>query len=153
MIFPQFFPYCACISLSTYFRKLNMYYMEVSCFLLFLIHISIIGYYQLYPTETSTKLSERKLDDLDFPVLFKICLNPAFNEDKIKEVGYYSLWSYFTGKGRWRNSNGSAVYGWAGHWENGSTISSVKGEPPIFLFLFNFFILEISTSHIVCLFF
>merc|ERR1711994_458129 len=73
-----------------------------------------------------TKLSERKLDDLDFPVLIKICLNPAFNEDKIKEVGYYSLWSYFTGKGRWRNSNGSAVYGWAGHWENGSTISSVK---------------------------
>ena len=103
-------------------------YIEVSCFLLFLIHISIIGYYQLYPTETSTRLSERKLDDLDFPVLFKICLNPAFNEDKIKEVGYYSLWSYFTGKGRWRNSNGGAVYGWAGHWENGSIVSSIKGE-------------------------
>ena len=110
-----------------YCRKLNMY-IEVSCFILFLIHISIIGYYQLYPTETSTRLSERKLDDLDFPVLFKICLNPAFNEDNIKEVGYYSLWSYFTGKGRWRNRNGAAVYGWAGHWENGSIVSSIKGE-------------------------
>ena len=109
-------------------------YIEISCFLLFLIHISIIGYYQLYPTETSTRLSERKLDDLDFPVLFKICLNPAFNENYIKEVGYYSLWSYFIGKGRWRNSNGGAVYGWAGHWENGSTISSIQGEPPILLF-------------------
>ena len=105
-----------------------MYYIEVSCFLLFLIHISIIGYYQLYPPETSTRLSERKLDDLDFPILFKICLNPGFDEDKIKEVGYYSLWSYFTGKGRWRNSNGGTVYGWAGHWENGSIVSSTKGE-------------------------
>ena len=76
--------------LIKYCRKLNMY-IEVSCFILFLIHISIIGYYQLYPTETSTRLSERKLDDLDFPVLFKICLNPAFNEDKIK--GHRTLFS------------------------------------------------------------
>ena len=100
--------------------------MEIICFITFLIHISFIGYYELFPMETSTRFSERKLDAIDFPILFKICINPAFDEEKLQQFGYSSLWSYFKGKSSWSNKK-KKMYGWSGHSENGSMVSSVKG--------------------------
>ena len=35
---------------------------------------------------------------MEFPILFKICLTPAFKMDKILESGYSNLWFYFMGK-------------------------------------------------------
>ena len=110
------------------------YYFKIICFITFLTHISFIGYYELFPMETSTRFSERKLDAIDFPILFKICINPAFDDEKLKQFGYSSLWYYFEGRSRWSNKK-KRIYGWSGHIENGSTVSSVQGNITVYEYL------------------
>ena len=53
---------------------------------------------------------EKDLDEIEFPVLFKVCITPAFKIEKIIESGYTNLWYYFMGKSKFSN-----IYGWAGH--------------------------------------
>ena len=62
------------------------------------------------------------MDEIEFPVLFKVCLTPAFKIEKILESGYSNLWYYFMGKSRFGITR--RTYGWAGHRENGSEIST-----------------------------
>ena len=52
-----------------------------------------------------------KLEELEFPVVFKISLIPGFNTTALNEAGYNDSWSYFQGKSKFDNS----TYGWAGH--------------------------------------
>ena len=102
------------------------------CFISFLTHTFIIGYYEVYPSETTTRFIKRRLDLIEFPVLFKVCLNPAFDEDKFRKFGYDNLWNFFLGRSVWTTGHGARVYGWAGHQENGSTLSSPEGDIPNF---------------------
>ena len=62
---------------------------------------------------------EQDLDEIEFPVLFKVCITPAFKIEKIIESGYTNLWYYFMGKSKFSN-----IYGWAGHTRNGTVIST-----------------------------
>ena len=62
---------------------------------------------------------DNDLDEIEFPVLFKVCITPAFKIEKIIESGYSNLYMYFMGKSRF-----GKIYGWAGHRENGSEVSS-----------------------------
>ena len=48
-------------------------------FLCYLVHMYFIFYNQILPAETFTRLEERHLDDIEFPVIFKICVTPALN--------------------------------------------------------------------------
>ena len=77
----------------------------------------------LHPTQTTTSILEQQLGEI--PILFKICVNPGFDMDKIKEAGYSDSYRYFLGKSQFDNN----TYGWAGHSnitdEEGST---VRGE-------------------------
>ena len=63
------------------------------------------------PTVTHTWEKDVKLEELEFPVVFKICLIPGFNTTALNEAGYDDSWSYFQGKSKFDNS----TYGWAGH--------------------------------------
>ena len=71
----------------------------------------------LHPIQTTTSIKEQKLEEL--PILFKICINPGFNMQKIREEGYSNEYGYFMGKSRFSNN----TYGWAGH-----TNTSNEGE-------------------------
>ena len=51
--------------------------------------------------------------------MFKVCITPAFKIEKIRDAGYTNLWFYFMGKSRF-----AKTYGWAGHTENGTIIST-----------------------------
>ena len=53
-----------------------------------------------------------------FPVLVKICMGNAFDETKLREYGYDSVFRYFMGKSN-LNPN---VYGWSGHFKNGTKV-------------------------------
>ena len=90
----------------------------------FLTHVLVFTYHQLFPQKTSSRLEERKLDDIEFPILFKICLNPAFDLQKLKNVGYSSLWRYFVGKS---DRASRKTYGWAGINEDGTKYATVAG--------------------------
>ena len=67
---------------------------------------------RIKPSNRATDISEKKLTEWDdFPVIFKICLDPAFNTTAIREGGYDSIFEYFTGENRYNSS----ILGWAGH--------------------------------------
>ena len=102
-----------------------MYKVQILCCIAFTIHAIVNLYITLNPQETVMRFEPRNLDDIElFPIIFKICLNPAFKIDNIKLAGYASLWDYFHGKSKY---NKNKYFGWAGHYENGSVISSVEG--------------------------
>jgi hypothetical protein len=59
------------------------------------------------------------LGDSEFPIIFKIWANPAFNMTALSEEGYDTesggIYDYFLGQSKYNRS----LYGWAGH-SNGS---------------------------------
>ena len=71
---------------------------------------------------------EKDLDEIEFPVLFYVCVTPAFHMEKILGAGYSNLWFYFMGKSRF-----GKTYGWAGHRKNGSVFENLLG---IFILVF-----------------
>ena len=63
------------------------------------------------PSLKTTDITEKQLEDLKFPIIFKICMKPGFNTTALKEEGYAGISKYFRGQ----SSYNSSVYGWAGH--------------------------------------
>ena len=61
------------------------------------------------PTQTTINVEEKSLKTL--PVLFKICVNPAFDVGLLKEEGYNNMLDYFLGK-IWDGN--TTRYGWGG---------------------------------------
>ena len=102
----------------------NHWFFIHTCFsLAFLIQVFSIVDDLLHPTQTTTSIEEQKLEEL--PILFKICINPGFNMEKIKEEGYSDEYGYFLGKSRYSNT----TYGWAGHANTSNKgESSVRGQ-------------------------
>ena len=82
------------------------------------VHVFLIGMTQLNPTETHTTLETNTLDQMDLPVLFKICISPPANLTLLKSVGYKNLMSYILG----RSAYNASIYGWAGHTPEGSPL-------------------------------
>ena len=98
--------------------------MHVGCLTAFIVQMGILASNQINPRATVSQMEEKSLDNIDFPVVFKICIKPAFNISELYRVGYASIWEYFIGQSR---HNGS-VFGWGGHYENGSIIGSAAGK-------------------------
>ena len=78
---------------------------------------------QLNPSQTETFLEEKKLDEIEFPVLFKVCFKNSFNLKNLEEAGYSSVWNYFMGVSKYNKSN----YGWAGNMKEGGVRGGVTG--------------------------
>ena len=77
----------------------------------FLLHVGFIGFNQLNPSETFTKYQETPLDQIDFPIIFKICLKPSLNLTLLHSLGYKNIKMYFLG----RSKHNASIYGWGGH--------------------------------------
>ena len=45
------------------------------------------------------------LGEIPFPVVFRICIKPAYNETFLKEAGYRQTWDYFTGSHHFKPSS------------------------------------------------
>ena len=67
------------------------------------------------PSLTNTVVEKKKLEDFDFPLLFKICPMLGFNISALKKVGYASTVGYFKGESMFNKS----MIGWGGH-KNGT---------------------------------
>ena len=80
----------------------------------------------IHPDLPSLRVSENNLKDIDFPVAFRICVTEIENNTKrYKDVGYEGEYAFFNGKRMYEPKN---LYGFAGHTNNGSTISDVQGR-------------------------
>ena len=89
------------------------------------VHISVNGYYILYPDLPDIRVSKDDLQNIDFPLAFKLCVIEKENiSARYTNVGYESDVAFFKGKSMYNES----LYGWSGHTKNGSTISNVEGN-------------------------
>ena len=106
-------------------EKLGIITVNTFSLLSFLLHFIFITINVIYPRETVTRLEKHDLNDIEFPIVFKICVDPAFDKSGINNLGYKDIFGYFAGRSVYDQNN----FGWAGHHKNGSTIfKSAKGK-------------------------
>ena len=97
--------------------------------IVFLIHISSIGYNIQYPEVPEIVVSKKNLNDIEFPMTFRICAFEHDNEQydpvsRYESFGYANHQEYFRGLSMFNDT----LYGWAGHDINGSVLGNVEGE-------------------------
>ena len=91
----------------------------------FLIHISILIYYIIYPEVPEIVVYQKNLKEIDFPMNVRICAH-ELNDSKTRyrKFGYKNGYSFFMGSSMFNKS----LYGWAGHSENGSVLGNIEGK-------------------------
>ena len=115
--------------------------MHVACFAFFLLQMGLLINSRLHPEETISSTEQKRLSEISFPVVFRICIKPAFNQEALQEAGYLSSWHYFAGLyvvffSFLFTTSGCSKYsgktlGWAGHSKDGDVFSSVQGKDPL----------------------
>ena len=89
-----------------------------------LLHISLNAHQMLYPNLPDIRIYKTDLQKIDFPIVFKMCATETQNSTaRYTNVGYENSFDFFQGVSMYNKS----LYGWSGHYKNGSTIASVKG--------------------------
>ena len=78
------------------------------------------------PQTTRTWDEYARLEDMEFPLVVKICVIPGFNQTALEELGYYGTFSYFLGRDHYGNE--SSTYGWAVHTNDPRTVKEVVAK-------------------------
>ena len=87
-------------------------------------HICFLFYNTVHPDLPDIKVYQKRLDEVEFPLSFLLCVHEMVHvTGRYKKLGYSNDWDFFTGKSRYNES----IYGWGGHTENGSSYGSVEG--------------------------
>ena len=89
-----------------------------------LVHIIVNLHIIINPVSPSVKKYEKQLENIDFPLIFKVCLSNKYDFDNSKAWGYQLKLAFFEGKSRYNNS----IYGWSGHSEDGNSLGNVEGK-------------------------
>ena len=88
------------------------------CLIAFIVQFGNILHGYISPEQTNIRVSEQNMST--FPLVFKICFSPGFNESAVEEAGYNRSWDYFYGFSKYNRS----IVGWGGH----TNTSGVRGE-------------------------
>ena len=95
---------------------------NVVCLSVLAIQLANVLESYIQPTITRTWEEEVPRQDMEFPVVIKVCVVPGFNQTAMHQLGYWDTWTYFLGQSRFNQS----VYGWAGHTEDLGTLGNVE---------------------------
>ena len=85
--------------------------LHISCSLAVTIQLVSLIQSHISPQSTNSENEEVNIQKMEFPLLFKICVQPSFNNSAAEELGYDGFWNYFSGMSRFNKS----IFGWAGH--------------------------------------
>ena len=96
--------------------------VNLACFVGFCVQLANVVDTYVHPTQTTMEVNEKDLQDSDFPLLFKICINPSFNHTAIDEAGFDDAYGFFSGTSRFNSS----LFGWAGHTAEGGVLGTVE---------------------------
>ena len=99
--------------------------IHLLCAFFFILQVSFLAKDRMYPTTTETKIERSHISKIDFPVIFKICIEPGLDGPNLYSTGYENIFQYFAGISRF---NGS-IRGWAGHTESGEPLTNATGKP------------------------
>ena len=97
--------------------------LHISCSLAVTIQLVSIIQNFISPQSTNSENEEVNIQKMEFPLLFKICVCPSFNNSAAEELGYDGIWNYFSGMSRF-NKN---IFGWAGHTNSSGVKDTVPG--------------------------
>ena len=89
--------------------------INLGCFIAFIVQFSCLIFEQIEPTGTEVFREQKELQEIEFPIIFRLCFKNAFDLDEIKEAGYNGVYYYFMGQSVY-NKN---LFGWAGHTKDG----------------------------------
>ena len=62
------------------------------------VQVYFLAIKQVDPPQTVTRIEEVKFDEIDFPILFKVCFKTAFHSEKLEDTGYKNIWGFFREK-------------------------------------------------------
>ena len=65
--------------------------LHLACSLAVSIQVVLVLQEFVNPQTTNSEIKEIHLQDLDFPLLFKICVDPSFNDTAVEALGYDSI--------------------------------------------------------------
>ena len=107
-------------------RKTNFFSILNKVFLLACIaHLMFMAYYLAYPERPAIEVYRKNLNQLEFPILFRVCVDEVENiSARFQKVGYTHYWYLFYGKSMHLNK----TYGWNSHNNNSSSFGSVRGK-------------------------
>ena len=94
------------------------------CIIAFLVQISFITYGYIKLEHPVTKTYRQDLDEIEFPVVFKVCVIPGFDDSAVKKEGYRGATGFFDGKSRFNDS----ILGWGGHVDGFGKTKSSNGS-------------------------
>ena len=97
--------------------------LYMACSLAVTIQLISVLHSFIKPQTTNSETEEVNLGNIEFPLRFKICVDPSFNGSAVEELGYDGIWSYFSGLSRFNES----IYGWAGHTNRSGVKDTVAG--------------------------
>ena len=93
--------------------------------IVFIGHLSYIIDGILNPELPEVEVSKQNLSELEFPLLFRICVSELSNiSRRYERVGYDDYWELFRGL----SSYNSSLFGWNGFREDGTTFGTVEGQ-------------------------
>ena len=89
-----------------------------------LIHVASILNNFINPANVSVKFYDQKLEDIEFPMTFSVCIDDKNENEKFQALGYENVHSFYQGQSRHNKS----LYGWSGHTEEGLTMMNAEGN-------------------------
>ena len=97
------------------------------CTAILIVQLAYVLEVYVNPKITHTWEEEVLLEDIDFPVVIKVCVIPGFNQTALNDVGYKDKLGYFYGINSSSEPYGDSLnYGWAGHAEGSGTFGTVE---------------------------
>ena len=106
-------------------RTLNIWFLvNILCVFAVVTQLAFNFRDFFFPRLTNTRVETSGIQEENFPLIFKICVQPAFNDTALEETGYgYGGFQwYFQGRSAYNKS----VFGWAGHTKDFGTFSTVE---------------------------
>ena len=97
-------------------RKRFIIMTNIVFLLAFITHISFLFYNMLNPSTPSVRQENKKLKDIEFPIVFNFCFND-YAANRYEKYGY----SYDQRLFRGRSAYNKTLLGWNGHTADGST--------------------------------
>ena len=93
--------------------------------IIFFVHFLSISYDTIHPSLPVIEVYKAKLSDIEFPLVFKLCLaNIDDPTERYEAVGYSDVDTFFTGTNKYNET----LHGWGGFEENSTeSIASVEG--------------------------
>ena len=85
-------------------KKILWILVKLACTALLTVQLAFVLGGFIKPAITRTWEEEVPLQDIDFPVVMKICVSPGFNQTALHEVGYEDTWHYFLGQSKFNSS-------------------------------------------------